>query len=241
MRNLKKVFSFFVITVLLIGSMSVTAFATDPDILTVVVKDSSGTTIATEGYTRAELEALAIKDGNGVDVKVKYSSLDKLPAWRTTVATGVDLEDLIQDADSSITSFSALDSFTFADTDSSRPASYTAAYGDLYDSSRSYFTNLPDRWENTVLDANGNVVTEGYLIDGDTSELEGNTVTPMLALTYYQARYLTDDDADDVTLSDSSTPMLCYGLEADELLSPLTYTNNHFVREIDEITFQLSN
>lgn len=241
MRNLKKVFTFFVITVLLIGSMSVTAFATDPDILTVVVKDASGTTITTEGYTRAELEALAIKDGNGVDVKVKYSSLDKLPAWRTTVATGVDLEDLIQDADSSITSFSAADSFTFADTDSSKPASYTAAYGDLYDSSRSYFTNLPDRWEQTVLDANGDVVTPGYLIDDDVDALTGNAVTPMVALTYYQARYLTDTEASTVALSDSSTPMLCFGLKANELLSPFGYTNNNFVRGIDKITFQLSN
>lgn len=241
MRNMKKIFACMIAVTLLIGSMSMTVFAADPDVLTVNIKNASGVVIATEGYTRAELEAMALQAANGDDLKVKYSSLDKLPAWRTTIATGIDLEDLIQNTDSSITSFAANDSFTFADVNSSKPASFTATYGNLYDSARSYFNNLPDCWEETVLDASGNVVTPGYLIDGDTSALDGETVTPMLALTYSQARYLTDYDANYVTLSSSGTPMLCYGLKATELLSPLAYTNNNFLREIDIVTFQLAN
>lgn len=241
MRNMKKVFACMIAVTLLIGSMSMTVFATDPDVLTVNIKNSSGTVIATEGYTRAELQALAIKGTNGNDLKVKYSSLDKLPAWRTTVATGIDLEDLIQNTDSSITTFAANDTFTFADVNSSKPASFTATYGTLYDSTRSYFNNLPDCWEKTVLDASGNVVTPGYLIDDDTSVLEGATVTPMLALTYSQARYMTDLEANTATLLSTGTPMLCYGLKAAELLSPLAYTNNNFLREIDVVTFQLAN
>lgn len=239
MRNLKKTLTLLLTLALLIGSMSGMAFATDPDILTVNIKNSGGTVIATEGYTRAELEAMVLKDNLNNVIRVKFTSLDKLPAWRTTVATGVKLETLINNANGSTMTFNSADSFTFADVNSSKPGSFTTTYGNLYDSSRSYFSNLPDYWIETVLDANGKVVTPGYLNTTNTSLLDGTQVTPMIALNYFQDRHLTDEDADAVSsLPSSGTPMLCYGLKATELLSPLSYTNNNFVREIDVITLQ---
>lgn len=240
MRNLKKTLTLLLTLALLIGSMSGMAFATDPDILTVNIKNSGGTVIATEGYTRAELEAMVLEDSYGDALRAKFTSLDRLPAWRTTVATGVKLETLINNANGSTMSFNSADSFTFADVNSSKPGSFTTTYGNLYDSSRSYFSNLPTYWTKTVLDASGKVVTPGYLNTTNTSLLAGTPVTPMIALNYFQERHLADAAAsdEDLNLPSSGTPMLCYGMKATELLSPLSYTNNNFVREIDVITLQ---
>ena len=212
----------------LVNPMSETLYAIEPDILVVNVKNSSGIIIASKGYNRPELEALAVKDNAGNNLRVKYSSLDRRPAWKTTVGTGVEIANLITDADDNIKSVNAIDTITFSI--GNQGGSFTTTYNDLYDPERKYFKNLTDYW----------MVSQGHLLNDDPSYLDGNIVPPMIALNFYQARYLSDAAADSATLSPLGTPMLCFGLKASELISPFSYTNNHFLQNIDQVTVQLT-
>ena len=187
--------------ILVIGVWSVSAFASSPtpvdpsDTLEVSIKTTEGMTVL-HTYDSAEMSDLA--KGNNI----KYSSIDNMPATVRTIATGVYIEDLLDDiqqyTDIDVWEFYKL---RFISTDGAKGI---FTYDDLFED-RYYFSSLHE---------DGHGLDEDGEITYDVGE--GTLVKPMLSIDAEQER-LPSPSGDDRGVYYPEQYTILFGMSESEL------------------------
>ena len=199
-RNSKLVILVVLMTVLLIGVSSVVALAFAPtevhpsDTLEVSIKTSDGTTVL-HTYDEAEMEDLA--EGKNI----KYSSIDSMPWTVKTVASGVYVEDLLDD----VQQYTDIDVWDF---DRLKTVSMDKAvcgydHNDLFED-RYYYPNL---------ETNG--LNEDSEITYDPGK--GVKVKPMLSISAEQERLPSPSNSDDARSTNPEQYTILFGMSEYEL------------------------
>ncbi|ATW24908.1 Ig-like domain-containing protein [Candidatus Formimonas warabiya] len=218
-RNKNRILWVFMTVVLLIGLFSISALAVDPvdpsDTLDVYLKTSAGTTLL-HTYELSEMEDLA----KGEDVE--YSSIDNMPATVYTIASGVYVEDLLDDVqqytEMDIWDFSKL---RFKATDG---ATGNFTYDDLFE----------DRYYYPGLHEDGHGLNEDQEIDYEVGE--GSLVQPMLAIEAWQTRKPMPGEYRDPYEPERYT--ILFGMSEKELEKVKKRTSD-YKRGINELTIDM--
>ncbi|MEL7566866.1 MAG: Ig-like domain-containing protein [Dehalobacterium sp.] len=220
-RNRNRIFWVLMAFVLMIGLFSASALAVDSvdpsDTLDVYLKTSAGTTFL-HTYDLSEMEDLA----KGEDIE--YSSIDSMPATVYTIATGVYVEDLLDDVqeytEMDVWDFSRL---RFKATDG---ATGNFTYDDLFE----------DRYYYPGLHEDGHGLNEDQEIDYEVGE--GIPVDPMLAIEAWQTRKPMPGEYRDPYEPECYT--ILFGMSEEELEKVKKRTSD-YKRGICELTIDMGN
>jgi len=191
------------------------AGATPATELTVNINDG-GTITTVHTYTLDEINALSVSQA------VYYSSIDSMPAPVVTMAKGVTLNQLVADINAKYNAnvtigANTLESIKVYATDN-YSSSYTYDY--LYGATRYYYPSLVGTWDS----ANNK--------PGVGANANPAAVDPMLALSSYQKRNLTNLDPSQ--MDNANTFRFCFGLTANDVVNN-TITNNKFGKYVNKI------
>lgn len=205
----------------MIGLFNASALAVDSvdpsDSLDVYIKTSAGTTLL-HTYDLSEMEDLV----KGEDIE--YSSIDSMPATVYTIATGVYVEDLLDDVqqytEMDVWEFSRL---RFKATDG---ATGNFTYDDLFE----------DRYYYPGLHEEGHGLNEDQEIDYEVGE--GILVDPMLAIEAWQTRKPMPGEYRDPYEPECYT--ILFGMSEEELEKVKKRTSD-YKRGICELTIDMGN
>lgn len=220
-RNRNRIFWVLMAFVLMIGLFNASALAVDSvdpsDSLDVYIKTSAGTTLL-HTYDLSEMEDLV----KGEDIE--YSSIDSMPATVYTIATGVYVEDLLDDVqqytEMDVWEFSRL---RFKATDG---ATGNFTYDDLFE----------DRYYYPGLHEEGHGLNEDQEIDYEVGE--GILVDPMLAIEAWQTRKPMPGEYRDPYEPECYT--ILFGMSEEELEKVKKRTSD-YKRGICELTIDMGN